>query len=129
VGVCAIYEHFSGFKFFLLPNIVYARPLAGIPLRARGTSRKSLNLSNKSLFKNYFWKVGKKRRKASGFGVVQNILAIFWHFFSLLWEIFLNIFRTRGFSTVSLGIIIKIQPYNTLVSGKRTPFWAIGGRK
>jgi len=29
VGVCAVYEHFSGFKFFLLPNIVHARPLAG----------------------------------------------------------------------------------------------------
>jgi hypothetical protein len=27
----------------------------------------------------------------------------FWQFFSLLWEIFVNIFRTTGFSTVSLG--------------------------
>jgi disulfide bond formation protein DsbB len=25
VGVCAIYKHFSGFRFFLLPNIVHAR--------------------------------------------------------------------------------------------------------
>jgi hypothetical protein len=33
----------------------------------------------------------------------KNILATFWQFFSLLWEIFMNIFRTRGFSTVSLG--------------------------
>jgi hypothetical protein len=30
----------------------------------------------------------------------------FWQFFSLLWEIFMNIFRTRGFSTVSLGEFI-----------------------
>jgi hypothetical protein len=37
------------------------------------------------------------------FYVPKNILATFWHFFSLLWEIFMNIFRTRGFSTVSLG--------------------------
>jgi len=29
----------------------------------------------------------------------------FWQFFSLLWEIFLNIFRTKGFSTVSLGCL------------------------
>jgi hypothetical protein len=35
--------------------------------------------------------------------VPHNILATFWQFFSLLWEIFMNIFRTRGFSTVSLG--------------------------
>jgi hypothetical protein len=37
------------------------------------------------------------------FYVPKNILATFWQFFSLLWEIFMNIFRTRGFSTVSLG--------------------------
>ena len=27
-GFCAIYKHFSGFEFFLLPNIVHARPSA-----------------------------------------------------------------------------------------------------
>jgi hypothetical protein len=29
--------------------------------------------------------------------------ATFWQFLSLLWEIVMNIFRSRGFSTVSLG--------------------------
>jgi hypothetical protein len=29
VGFCGIFEHFSGFGFFLLPNRIYARPLAG----------------------------------------------------------------------------------------------------
>jgi len=29
VGVCAIYEHFSGFELFRLPNIVHALPHAG----------------------------------------------------------------------------------------------------
>jgi hypothetical protein len=28
----AIFKHFSGFEFFLLPNIVHARPSASIPL-------------------------------------------------------------------------------------------------
>jgi hypothetical protein len=28
-GFCAIYKHFSGFEFFLLSNIVHARPAAG----------------------------------------------------------------------------------------------------
>jgi hypothetical protein len=29
VGFCGIFEHFSGFEFFLLPSIVHARPHAG----------------------------------------------------------------------------------------------------
>jgi hypothetical protein len=29
VGFCAVYKHFSGFEFFLLPGIVHARPHAG----------------------------------------------------------------------------------------------------
>ena len=29
----ATYGHFSGVEFFLVPGRVYARPLAGIPLR------------------------------------------------------------------------------------------------
>jgi hypothetical protein len=28
VGVCAIFEHFSGFEFFLLPSRIHARPPA-----------------------------------------------------------------------------------------------------
>jgi hypothetical protein len=27
-GFCAVYKHFSGFKFFLLPGTVHARPSA-----------------------------------------------------------------------------------------------------
>jgi hypothetical protein len=29
VGFCAVYRHFSGFEFFLLPGIVHDRPHAG----------------------------------------------------------------------------------------------------
>jgi len=36
----------------------------------------------------------------------------FWQFLSLLWEIFLNIFRTKGFSTVSLAGRAKEQMQN-----------------
>jgi hypothetical protein len=46
----------------------------------------------------------------------------FWQFFSLLWEIFVNIFRTTGFSTVSLGVKVSAlrnwlvgEGYNTFV--------------
>ena len=37
------------------------------------------------------------------FRVPCSISAIPWQFFSLLWEIFVKVFRTKGFSTVSLG--------------------------
>ncbi len=47
------------------------------------------------------WEGNTKKRLV--FGAPHNILVRFWLFFSLLWEIFLNIFRTTGFSTVSLG--------------------------
>jgi hypothetical protein len=50
-----------------------------------------------------FEKWEKNVEKHLVFGVPHSILAIFWQLFSLLWEIFVNIFRTRGFSTVSLG--------------------------
>jgi hypothetical protein len=29
VGVCAVFKHFSGFGFFLLPGRIHARPHAG----------------------------------------------------------------------------------------------------
>jgi hypothetical protein len=29
VGFCAVFKHFSGFEFFLLPSIVHARSHAG----------------------------------------------------------------------------------------------------
>jgi hypothetical protein len=35
--------------------------------------------------------------------VSYNILAIFEPFLSLLWEFFVKVFQTKGFSTVSLG--------------------------
>jgi nuclear transport factor 2 (NTF2) superfamily protein len=62
-----------------------------------GDCRKSL--SSKIIFEK--WDRNAKRRLV--FGVPHNNLATFRLFFSLLWEIFKNIFRTRGFSTVSLG--------------------------
>jgi hypothetical protein len=44
----------------------------------------------------------------SGTDTLESVWFLFfgttvWQFFSLLWEIFMNIFQTRGFSTVSLG--------------------------
>jgi len=39
VGFCAIYEHFSGFEFFLLPGRVHARPLA-LPALGRAAGRR-----------------------------------------------------------------------------------------
>jgi hypothetical protein len=47
------------------------------------------------------WEGNTKKRLI--FGAPHNILVRFWLFFSLLWEIFMNIFRIRGFSTVSLA--------------------------
>ena len=37
------------------------------------------------------------------FCVLNNILAIFEPFLSLLWEIFVGVSQAKGFSTVSLG--------------------------
>jgi hypothetical protein len=55
-------------------------------------------------FQKLFLKSGTETLKSIWFLVFHTtFLATFWQFFSLLWEIFLNIFRTRGFSTVSLG--------------------------
>ncbi len=48
------------------------------------------------------WEGNTKKRLV--FGAPHNILVRFWLFFSLLWEIFWNIFRTTGFSTVSLAL-------------------------
>jgi len=56
-------------------------------------------LSNKSLSK-LFLKSGRETLKSVWFLVFRTT---FWLFFSLLREVFLNMFRTRGFSTVSLG--------------------------
>jgi hypothetical protein len=50
-----------------------------------------------------FEKWERNAEKCLVFGVPHNILATSWQFLSLLWEIFMDIFRTRGFSTVSLG--------------------------
>ena len=48
-----------------------------------------------------FLKSGTETLKSVWFLVYRTT---FWRFLSLLWEIFMNIFRTRGFSTVSLGL-------------------------
>jgi hypothetical protein len=53
--------------------------------------------------KMIFEKWDRNAEKRLVFGVPHNIVATFWRFLSLLWEIFMNIFRTKGFSTVSLG--------------------------
>ena len=57
----------------------------------------------KVTFQKLFLKSGTETMKSVWFLVFRTT---FWQFFSLLWEIFLNIFRTKGFSTVSLGALI-----------------------
>jgi len=51
-------------------------------------------------FQKLFLKSGRKTLKSALFIVFR---ATFWRFSSLLWEIFVNIFQARSFSTVSLG--------------------------
>ncbi|HLO33998.1 MAG TPA: hypothetical protein VK249_32940 [Anaerolineales bacterium] len=67
--------------------------------------------------KMIFEKWDRNAEKRLVFGVPHNILATFWQFLCLLWEIFMNIFRTRGFSTVSLGAkphtFSEVKPENT----------------
>jgi hypothetical protein len=53
--------------------------------------------------KSVFEKWERNTEKCLVFGLPHNILAMFWQFFGLLWEIFMSIIRTTGFSTVSLG--------------------------
>ena len=54
----------------------------------------------KVTFQKIFLKSGTETLKSVWFLAFRTT---FWQFLSLLWGIFLNIFRTRGFSTVSLG--------------------------
>jgi hypothetical protein len=49
-----------------------------------------------------FEKWDKNIEKRLVFYVSNNILAIFGPFLGLLWEFFVKIFQTKGFSTVSL---------------------------
>jgi len=46
------------------------------------------------------------------FCVLNNILAIFEPFLSLLWEIFVEISQAKGFSRVSLGVfaLARVPP-------------------
>jgi hypothetical protein len=50
-----------------------------------------------------FEKWDRNAKKRLVFGSPHSILARFRRFLRLLWEIFMNMFRTSGFSTVSLG--------------------------
>jgi hypothetical protein len=54
----------------------------------------------KVIFQKLFLKSGTDTPKSVWFLFFRTT---FWQFSSLLWEIFMNIFQTRGFSTVSLG--------------------------
>jgi len=47
VGVCGIFEHFSGFGFFLLPSRIHARPHAGNASRWASEMANLYNLYNK----------------------------------------------------------------------------------
>jgi hypothetical protein len=53
--------------------------------------------------KMIFEKWDRNAEKGLVFVVPHNISTTFWQFFGPLWEIFMNVFRTKGFSTVSLG--------------------------
>jgi len=52
VGFCGIFEHFSGFEFFLLPNRVHARPHAGNANRWADTC-KAKGKEQHKIFVNY----------------------------------------------------------------------------
>jgi hypothetical protein len=69
--------------------------------RPQGSPRtQTVETVEKVTYQKLFLISGKESLKSEWFLVFRTT---FWHFFSLLWEIFLNIFRTRGFSTVSLA--------------------------
>jgi hypothetical protein len=55
--------------------------------------------------KSVFEKWERNTEKCLVFGLPHNISATFRRFLSLLWETFMSIFQTRGFSTVSLGFV------------------------
>jgi len=59
VGFCGIFEHFSGFEFFLLPNIVHARPHAGNANRSAAKGYQILmSINFLTLFQHYKWSSG-----------------------------------------------------------------------
>ncbi|MEK6753484.1 MAG: hypothetical protein AABZ00_14600 [Chloroflexota bacterium] len=44
-GFCAIFKHFSGFEFLLLPSRVHTRPSAGNAIRWLETKKRSSHVS------------------------------------------------------------------------------------
>jgi hypothetical protein len=73
-------------------------PPSGYPQGA--TQTRAVETVEKVSFQKLFLKSGTETLKSVWFLVFRTT---FWQFLSLLWEIFMNIFRTRGFSTASLG--------------------------
>ena len=102
---CAFLDSFRGLK--LVPSKWRSLvPPTSTP-KGHNASRWDCRISLFS--KIIFEKWERNAEKCLVFGVPHNILATFWQFLSLLWEIFMDIFRTRGFSTVSLGGLNNIK--------------------
>jgi hypothetical protein len=100
--ICDIFELYLHPNRILLSKFCPRPPTRKYPLT--GTMSQTVETVEKVPFqKLIFEKWEGNIEKRLVFYVPKNILATFWQFFSLLWEIFMNIFRTRGFSTVSLG--------------------------
>jgi hypothetical protein len=70
------------------------------PPQRHASRTQTVETVEKVSFQKYFLKSGTETLKSIWFLV---FCTTFWLFFSLLWEVFLNIFRTMGFSTVSFG--------------------------
>jgi hypothetical protein len=77
--------------------------LDGFAVPAPAQVTQTVETVEKVTFQKLFLKSGTETLK-SGWSLVFR--TTFWQFFSLLREIFLNIFRTKVFSTVSLGGIV-----------------------
>jgi len=91
LGVCAIYKPFSHFGF-ICPQ-AESRPAH---LRVTQT----VETVEKVPFQKLFLKSGRETLKSIWFGAFRTT---FWRFLSLWWEVFREVFQTKGFSTVSLG--------------------------
>jgi hypothetical protein len=88
-------------SFFQLDGFAVPAPAQVSP---SGTMAQAVETVEKVTFQKLFLKSGKETsKKRLIFGAPHNILVRIWIFFSLLWEIFLNLFRAKGFSRVSLG--------------------------
>jgi len=95
MGFCAFFRHFPASGLY--------SPQAESASRPKSTNAHRWDCRKGPFQKLIFEKLDSNIEKRLIFYVSNNILAIFEPFLSMLWEFFVKIFQTRGFSTVSLG--------------------------